>query len=236
MRSSSSSSFDVEIVSPQAQEFSRENYRYVSLPSHSTYKIKLVNDSNVRCDAVVSIDGQRVGTWIVEGHRETTIERPEGMNRLFTLVGETSATARRTGAQVGASYNGLVTVLFKSEKRNYVLSRSPRGARAASPTRVRGASPIASARSMNRTESTSFVPTYQSGVTVLGGRSSQEFSRALALRDDEIDWNEVIEVNIRLVVRQASRQEERYVPLSQGAPPRIDGRYRYTYGSGGRVD
>lgn len=217
--------FDVEIVGPQVEPFWRGNYRYASMPSHTTYRIKLINSSDVRADADISIDGQAVGTWRVRAQSEVTIERPEGVNRAFTLVDEGGGTARRTGARVGDDYNGLVSVVFKPAKRG---TASPRPARAVNVVSPRSAAPTTAAPSSLRS-SGPMTESLSSGVTVLGRRSSQEFSQVPSLSRDEIDWNRVTEVDIRLVIRTVEWEPE-YVPLSRGVPPRID---RYTYGGGG---
>lgn len=228
------SAFDVEIVGPQVEAFWRGNYRYYSMPSHTTYQIRLHNNSDVRADADITIDRQHVGTWRVRAQSHVTIERPEGVNRAFTLVSETSATARRTGARVGDDYNGLVSVVFKPAKRG---TASPRPARAVNVVSMRQSAPTAAATpaAASLRSSGPTTESLSSGVTVLGRRSSQEFSQVPSLSRDEIDWNRVTEIEIRLVVR-APEWEPEYVPLSRGAPPRID---RYTYGGpygGRRVD
>ncbi|CAH6419542.1 Hypothetical protein POVR2_LOCUS46 [uncultured virus] len=188
--------FEVQVVSAQAERFVRDGYEYVSLPSGSIYSLHLVNNGNTQCDAVVMIDNTKVGTWRIEAGDSITIDRPANINRKFTFVDESSSVARQTGNRVGDENNGLIKIAFKPAKQEQARS-SPRlaGARAAAPTIMRAYSPRLS-----------------SGVTVLGDRSDQEFNSISSLRDSEIDWAGVVEINIRLVVRASSRQ--RYVGLA----------------------
>lgn len=72
--------------------------------------------------------------------------------------------------------------------------------------------------------------TYESGATVLGRHSHQQFSSMSRFRDDEIDWDNKTEIIIRIVAkkerpiirypfpREYIAVKERSPPI----PPRID--------------
>lgn len=193
------SHFEVQVVSPQAERFVRDGHEYVSLPSGSIYSLHLVNNGNTQCDAVVTIDDTKVGTWRIEAGDSVTIDRPANINRKFTFVDErVEGTSRRsmTGSRVGDENNGLIKIVFKPAKQEQARS-SPR---------------LASARGSAPTITRAYSPRLSSGVTVLGDRSDQEFNNISSLRDSEIDWTGVVEINIRLVVRASSKQ--RYVGLA----------------------
>ncbi|CAH6419576.1 Hypothetical protein POVR2_LOCUS81 [uncultured virus] len=165
------------------------------------------------------IDGSKIGSWQIPARDSITIDRPGNVNRKLTFVSENSSIARQTGSRVGDEKNGLIKVIFKPAKQEQARSAS---------------SKLASARLGSSTQETiSSSQRLSSGVTVLGDRSDQEFGQVASLRDDEIDWAGVVEMNIRLVV--TDRQRPRYVGLASSMadePPRIDN-YRYR---GGRVD
>ena len=217
--------FEVQVVSAQAERFARDGYEYVSLPSGSTYSLRLINNGNTRCDAVVMIDSTKIGSWRIPAGDSVTIDRPSHTNRKFTFVSEGSSIARQTGSRPGVEANGLIKIVFKPEKEQIAL-RSPKLTRAASSMSARSAAPSTMARPASSQERLS------SGVTVLGDRSDQQFGQVAMLRDDQIDWQGVVEMNIRLVVRD---KQPRYIGLASSTadePPRIDN-YRY---SGRRVD
>lgn len=208
--------FEVDIEGAR-RVFYSDGYKYVALAPGAEYQITLRNNHNTRCDAEVTIDDQVVGMWRIRPYSSITIERPEGENRRFTFVAETSRIARQTGAQVGAEANGIIQVVFKPAKQTIypIVARAvptatleARAAPTAAPAPVMAASLAA--------------PRYQSGVTVLGRESEQQFSDTRALRWDEIDHRLVTTVTLRLVV-DTGRLD--YVPLSSvrlNRPPRID--------------
>lgn len=109
-------SFDVEIIAVGSRSFNKIGHRYVSLPPHTEYKLKLTNNHHTRCDAEVSIDTVKVGNWRINANSSIVVERPEHAQRKFTFVGENSKIARNTGAVSGSDVNGLVGVVFKPAK------------------------------------------------------------------------------------------------------------------------
>jgi hypothetical protein len=88
---------------------------YIEIAHNTQYAIKLQNDRSVNCAAVVTIDGQHVGTWIVPCHRNITVERPVQTPKLFTFYQLGSAEAAQAQLQDNPDL-GLISVLFKPAK------------------------------------------------------------------------------------------------------------------------
>lgn len=193
--------FSVDIAAPGASKFKRDGHQYVALPNMSQYSIIIRNGHHTRCDAVVQVDGEKIGQWVVQAHSSITIDRPAGIARRFTFVDETSRVARTTGAVVGREMNGVVSVIFKPAKEQPVHSTPRLSAMSAQHS---------SLPEMRR---------LGSGVTVLGDESSQRFGTKRALTSREIDWQLCTEVALRLVVKT-----QKYIPVSPRAhyPPRLD--------------
>jgi hypothetical protein len=232
--------YRVNIISDSKREFKRGGYRYVALCNGSTYALELINEPEAICEATVYIDGQDVGTWILNGRYSTIIERPSDVARQFTFFRETSSYARRTGAVVGDEMNGLIKVVFKPAKRERYAPIRATGRESYSD---RSYKQSVSGMAESRTAPMSFAPKSTarmsvsganeqakrsvSGVTVLGDESDQRFRSARGMRDDEIDWSDITTINIRLVVDDSLCRDE-YVPLSsrrrrsRSPPPRIE--------------
>jgi hypothetical protein len=86
---------------------------YFLMRHGSTYKLKLTNDRNTKCDAEVWIDGEKVGVWRIEAYGSTVIERPAAINRKFVFLRENSSRAHSAGIQGDRSDNGLIKIVFK---------------------------------------------------------------------------------------------------------------------------
>lgn len=196
--------FSIGIRAPNARKFIRDGHTYVALSNYSEYKIYISNEHYTRCDAEVHVDGETVGTWVIQPHSSVTIDRPANVAKKFTFVEETSDAARRTGAVVGSDLNGLVSVIFKPAKMEPVYT-SLSTLRAPDET-------TSSLRKEGRSASPSR-KSFASGVTVLGDRSQQTFGTERALTNREIDWALTTEVSLRLVVEQPPRIHY---------PPRLD--------------
>lgn len=79
------------------------------------YVLQLSNQNRVRCNAVVSIDGETIGSFRLSPGQTITVERPADVDRRFKFVAETGAEASRAGVRAGARENGLVKVVFLPE-------------------------------------------------------------------------------------------------------------------------
>src|SRR5947207_11001892 len=112
--------FGFSIVADDVTHLTKNDgrYHYFSLPNFSTYKIKLINNRETRSDAVVSVDGENIGTWRVPAFSTVTIQRPANVNRKLVFVKENSYTAKYAGVTRNDTNNGLVTVVFKPELQN----------------------------------------------------------------------------------------------------------------------
>lgn len=215
------SPFSLDVVAEGSKTFYRGEHRYVSMPPNSKYKIILRNDSDTFCDVDLFIDDVSVGTWRVDAKSATSIERPANSPHKFVLVSETGAIARMTGAVPGDFFNGLVRALFKPallrSKHMYsaVALRPERPTMARAAPTLLGATPSMAAPSMEARASAE----YSAGLTVLGEESYQTFDRAPALRDIDIDWDDVREITIRLVVKD----QPEYMSLTslERYPPRL---------------
>lgn len=196
--------FTLSIDAHEARPFRRNGFDYVALPSGEEYAVNLHNHHDTRCDVELYVDGEHVGGFVIQAHETIRIERPEGKQKKFTFVGETSRIARSVGTVVGSVKNGLVSAIFKPQK--HVVYESIRGS-----AMVRRMSPRESAR-------TSAAPSFGAGVTVLGNKSDQTFQQVRGLKDDEIDWPLSTEVSVRLVVDN----ERKNSPLHHSYPPRLD--------------
>lgn len=208
----------------------RGGYNYVALENGSEYKLLLINDRGSDCMAEVEMEGKKIGKWFIPAQDHILIDRPADVPRKFTFFSETDKRAISAGVVVGGRNNGLIKVTFYPkipEAIPYVSMDEPMYATLRSSTLKRSASPMSPRASMAKTSR------YQSGSTVLGNRSNQRFGLVPGFSNDEIDWDSVTEITIRLV----AIKEENYVSIGSSysrrptnnnyirrhtSPPRID--------------
>lgn len=90
---------------------------YVRIGNGAEYSLTLWNYRDVRCDAMVEIDGEDVGTFRVRPYGTARIERPVHAARRFTAV--FSGTPEADAAQIDESSPdlGLIKVTFTPEKK-----------------------------------------------------------------------------------------------------------------------
>lgn len=230
--------FAVAIITDGNQDkLKRPEGDYVALDNNTEYKLSLANYRNTDAMADVYIEDERVGTWFIPANDSIEIERPADTYRKFTFMKETDYRAVNAGVISGASTNGLVKVVFFPKKQTPIVMMAPRF-RAMSPRRssYQNAAPVPSqaVRSPSvRSPSQSLSPPsrsvtslqYQSGSTILGRTSDQQFSTRMRFSDSEIDWANKTTITIRLVVRTYDYKP--YVSISNrnhtnSYPPRID--------------
>ena len=203
--------FEVRVLAKRGGEdvIDRNGRLYVGLDSGTEYKLELRNDRDTMCDAVVELEGERVGMWRIYARDTIVIERPVDTKRKFTFFEEDSYKAREAGVRRGSANNGLVKVTFYPKKRGFVYETARR---------------VESKAMMEESSPSMRALSYKSGATVLGDRSYQKFRVIPALRPDEIEWRDVTEILFRLVARE---EESRYVSVggrkrrSPRYPPRI---------------
>ena len=90
---------------------------YVEIAHGTVYRLALRNDTDVRCDARVEIDGTNVGKWRIEAHDRIELERGVGSDGQFTAY----VPGTHEGDAAGVDYSnpklGLIGVEFTPEKR-----------------------------------------------------------------------------------------------------------------------
>ncbi len=203
--------FGVRVIAKRGGEdvIDRNDRMYVGLDSGTEYQLELINNRNTMCDALVELEGERVGMWRIYAQDSIIIERPADTKRKFTFFDEDSPEVRSAGIRRGGSANGLVKVVFYPKIEPtfiYETAREAEGIFQKSAPQALGL----------RTE-------YTSGSTVLGDKSRQEFRVIPPLRPDEIEWSETTEILFRLVAREKG---PRYVSVGNRKrksryPPRI---------------
>lgn len=201
--------FGVEILPERdvGREFQRDGAWYYGLRHNTEYRIRLINRGSTDCDAEVRIDGDRAGSWRIDGRSDIIIERPSRIDRKFTFVSEKSWQAAEAGVDKWDFDNGLISVTFRPrlpyrERYERVGGQNYRGgsleAQAASPP-FRGDRMSAMPQAL---VAVAAAPPYQPGATVLGADSSQRFASISPIPEDEIDRSNVTTITIRLVVDQ----------------------------------
>jgi hypothetical protein len=193
-----------------------KNANYYALENDTEYKIRLTNNKNVRTDAHIWIDDQKVGVWRINPYSRITIERPANLNRKFTLVKEISYRAKEAGIELGLQTNGLVKVEFKPEKySSYVpevadyndyyskQTYDPTGVHylcKAYTDTVTPADKIHRFCAMNDSSYDRYISNtlLSPGATVLGSQSNQTFKRTESI--ENIDTSNITIIYARLVV------------------------------------
>ncbi len=229
--------FGVKVITISEQDkLNRDGANYVAIRNNTEYKLQLTNDRSTDAMAEVFIEDESVGTWFIPSNKSITIDRPASIARKFTFFRETDSRAINAGVEVGDSANGLVRVVFYPKKeQSYVIipfnNRSPRFSQL-SPNElpIRSLSQESSMKSMAASpRSFNSMNSYQSGATVLGNESYQQFDRRRRFSDDEIDWSNKTEIIIRLIVKPSfTNSNKPYISIRDSVipsaiiPPRVD--------------
>ena len=172
-------------------EIPRGNYLdsgYVAMKHNTKYTIRLCNFGDLRCDAEVEIDGKPVGAWRVPSNGRIVIERPVHDTGCFTFYKIGTGEAKKAEL-VCSEKLGLITVLFKPEKKVKVNRSSPQILR------------------MCRQR-------MKAGGTGLTGKSEQEFHTVQPLDYDETKF---VQINLRLVCE--TDEPRPLTPVSTPIPP-----------------
>lgn len=222
--------FGFSIISDDVTHLTRNQgkYHYFSIPNFSEYKIKLINNKEVRCDAVVSVDGENIGTWRVPAFDSITILRPANVNRKLIFVKEDSYTAKYAGVTKNDSNNGLITVVFKPELETIHPYESGFGY-VRSPTfydkwtygyddsitkpPVPEQFPLYLNSSGTNTQNSGIKSVdsgYKTGATILGAGTDQNFS--VSARIYQYDKDNITTLNARLIIKP----KRPYVSLKNG--------------------
>jgi hypothetical protein len=109
------SKFNVEILvnDKPLQEYPTVKGTGVLLKNNTPYKIKLINNENSRCDAIMKIDGNYIGTYRLHPNSSNIIERPSKFSRSFMFV-----KFNNTFNELNKNNNpiGLLEITFNPEK------------------------------------------------------------------------------------------------------------------------
>lgn len=157
---------------------------YYSLPHNSEYRVVIHNNSSNKVNAILTIDGAKMGKWRVNPYSEIRIERPVHNNRKFVFVKEDSYEGNMAGITKN-NINGLVEVKFIPEDRLYQL-RSDNN-------EFNISCRMNKSMQMNNCMYNNFMQ----GATVLGNDSRQKFNRASDMIEDN---SKVIIRRIRLMI------------------------------------
>lgn len=234
--SKSLNGFSVEILADMVRPVYKEGYQFFAIPDRQTYKLKLGNQNCARCDATVTIDGEKAGVWRIEPFSTITIERPVNVNRRFTFVKEISPEAYSAGVAVGNYNNGVITVKFDPEKQTRTSWKSPvmhpginENECYFQDSTLRTTKICSNKQSFSATNNynTYGNKEFASGATVLGEHSGQKFVDVSPIYDVDID--KATSISLRLVVDDyytkpyiSMREASQYKVKSINEPPRID--------------
>jgi hypothetical protein len=176
---------------------------YVSMRHDTQYSIRMKNDRSVPCDAVVTVDGNHIGTWRINSYQSIEIDRPADKARRLTFYRLDSAEAHQ--AQLTKNDNlGLVSVEFKPAKRIEPVYRAAYVVN--SPLLSKGGG------------MESYGMTRSAGGTGLSGQSNQVFSSTTAL---DYDMANTFTINLRLIAEANVPAIEPLTPRATAVPPLI---------------
>ena len=188
-----------------------------------TYRIKLHNSNNLRCDAQVDLDGKTVGTWRINAHDSITLERPANDNGKFTFYKIGTSEAHSAQLSNDASL-GLLKVTFTPEVDIKPVKQVSGASWAASDYAgddypvMMGAMPYGTSKGIDFNTYTTSSTNYRSaGGTGLSGHSGQYFSSVAPL---DYDYSGQTVIHLRLVCKEDDGPR----PLTQYStpvPPRI---------------
>lgn len=174
---------------------------YVKMAHGTQYRLVLRNSNDVRCDALVRIDGEEVGVFRINKYSSVTIERPSDDESRFTFFRANSREGRQGELDRGNPDLGLVSVTFKPEirprpvvVRQRYISDEPF---------VKGFTLSANDGVEEVYSNSGFMNAYRSapenvsaGGTALTGHSDQKF---YSVRELDYDYDAFVTIHLRLV-------------------------------------
>ncbi len=199
-----------ELVIPEGRELPSQ---HVIMQHGTQYRIQVSNHSNGRCDAVVSLDGDEIGTYRLSAGQVWAIEHPAENQQRFTFYASGTSEATAVGeAVLDKNEKGLVQVTFYPEKQSRfddVLETL--GSRGGGMTRgggffgetTRGGSKGLGA-----------------GVSGLSGYSSAQYGSASRIERDE---DNAVTITLRLVTEDTTPQpiSARRRQIANPIPPAV---------------
>ncbi|XP_078368220.1 uncharacterized protein LOC144652055 [Oculina patagonica] len=88
---------------------------YVEMKSGTQYKIWAFNGNLYGCHLDITIDGYKMGTWIIDPREDITLERPASMAKRFTFY-RVETAPKEAGIASGRKENGVVECVFTPDK------------------------------------------------------------------------------------------------------------------------
>lgn len=186
---------------------------YVVMQHGTPYRVQVTNNGSRKCDAVLSIDGEEIGTYRLHAGQNWAIEHPPESQQRFTFYASGTTEAAQVGEHaVERQDKGLVQVTFYPEKEKepeYDVLETLGGTRSFGMTRgggmyggeTRGAKGLGS------------------GLTGLSGYSGAQYGKAGEIDRDE---TEAVTITLRLVTEDDTPQPlTRRRALSNQVPPAV---------------
>jgi hypothetical protein len=207
--------YSVEVVGGD-EDFSG----YVGMRHAATYSLRLYNDSNVRADAEVRIDGKEVGVFRVEPWSNIVLERPINDKGKFTFFRKSSKEAKDIGANSISKFDtGLVQVTFKPEKHKPVGSIwdmvGPTKTQPYWPHNPHEPRYEVMCSTGRHVSSGPCGQSVSAGITGLTGKSSQKFINVTELDYDPLG---VTIISLRLIERATNDSPRPLVSYNRGNP------------------
>jgi hypothetical protein len=198
----------------------KNGHKYYPLPNGAEYIVRLNNNTDKRCNVILSIDGKEMGKWRINAYSGVSLERPTNSPRKFTFFREKSREAKMGGVKAGSYKNGLIEAKFIPESVSRFFNDRVMcdnlnndcefGPRYSGTENINQSFGIGSIRADSERNS------YSSGATVLGRGSSQRFNDASYMKEDK---KHSVTKTIRLVVdEKPCHHVSPYVPIDTYEP------------------
>ena len=196
-----------ELVIPEGRELPSQ---HVIMQHGQQYRIQVANNSRGRCDAVVSLDGDEIGTYRLSSGQVWAIEHPADSQQRFTFYASGTSDASMAGESfVDADKKGLVQVIFYPEKQPEFDSFESYGG----ATRGGG---FTKGGDFTRSASKGL----SGGISGLSGHSSAQYGTASRI---ERDKNNAVTITLRLVTEDNTPQpfSARRKRMANPVPPAV---------------
>lgn len=203
--------FTVTVVNSYGITIPVNDDGYVIMKHGDKYKLKLSNQSSLRCNAEVRIDGNFMGSFRINGYGNIVIERPaqDEMDKKFTFYLSDSTEGKASGLFEGNDKSGLIEVIFEQEKEEVVyrdggnmytgFRSAPRSIPRGGVTRSGGDAPHLMSATRGATRSGGLA----AGGTGLQGKSDQRFTNA----ENITLSGKKVTISLRLIGRQEDKKD-----------------------------
>lgn len=120
MQYKSPENFSVIVVADRVttyrpHEKEKDINQYVMMPNRTRYKLRLENSTNMKTDALILLDGERIGVWRIDPNSTIFIDRPANNNKKFIFVKELHPDLK-LNPHKESMYTGLLKVIFYPER------------------------------------------------------------------------------------------------------------------------